>query len=85
VPELIEADDLTLVIQMTTVKRPFVLDFAGAYLDGPPKFTPEIWEYWEKEKREQFENRWEIVQKVIDEFQCLGIYLTDVTPSNINF
>src|SRR5438552_53360 len=35
VPELITFDDGLWVIEMTLVSRPFVLDFAGAYLDKP--------------------------------------------------
>src|SRR5262249_40760011 len=38
VPELVNFDDELLVIAMTVVARPFVLDFAGAYLDTPPDF-----------------------------------------------
>jgi hypothetical protein len=36
VPELIDYDDELWCLEMTVVKRPFVLDFAGAYLDEPP-------------------------------------------------
>jgi hypothetical protein len=42
-----------MVIEMTIVSRPFVLDFAGAYLDSPPEFSAEIWSEWEAEKRDQ--------------------------------
>lgn len=33
VPELHDVDDNFLVIEMTIVRRPFVLDFASAHLD----------------------------------------------------
>ena len=36
VPQLLGHDDESSLIQMTVVERPFVLDFAGAYLDVPP-------------------------------------------------
>jgi hypothetical protein len=42
VPQLIRADDRLRIIEMSIVTRPFVLDFAGAYLDAPPDFTDEI-------------------------------------------
>ena len=58
VPQLICVDDMLLVIEMTVVARPFVLDFAGAYLDTLPEFSDEIWTEWEAEKREQFDVRW---------------------------
>jgi hypothetical protein len=70
---------------MTIVKRPFVLDFAGAYLDQRPQFGDEVWADWEADKREQFEGNWPTVQKVLAAFEEFGIYLLDVSPSNIGF
>src|SRR5436190_829484 len=55
VPQLIAFEDDLRVIEMTIVARPFVLDFAAAYLDSRPDFSEEIWADWEKDKREQFE------------------------------
>lgn len=85
VPELIHHDDERLVIEMTIVRRPFVLDFAGAYLDMPPEFSDEIWDEWEREKREQFEQRWPTVQRVLAALEELDIHMVDVSPSNIAF
>ena len=70
---------------MTIVTRPFVLDFAGAYVDAPPEFSEDIWAEWEVEKREQFGGRWGAVRAVLDAFEDLGIYLADVSPNNIAF
>jgi len=70
---------------MTIVKRPFVLDFAGAHLDARPEFSAEIWADWEAEKREQFEDRWPMVEKILAAFEEFGIYLLDVSPGNIGF
>src|SRR5437773_848808 len=47
VPLLIGSDEELRVLEMTIVERPFVLDFAGAYLDVPPEFSEEVWENWE--------------------------------------
>jgi hypothetical protein len=85
VPQLIGRDDDLRLLEMTIVERPFVLDFAGAYLDVRPQFSPEVWADWEAEKREQFENRWPTVQKIIAAFEEVGIYLLDVSPANIGF
>ncbi len=85
VPQLVGSDDELRVLEMTIVERPFVLDFAGAYLDSRPQFSEEIWADWEKDKREQFEARWPKAQAVMDAFEGLGIYLLDVTPNNIAF
>jgi hypothetical protein len=63
-PRLIRCDDELLAIEMSIVSRPFLLDFAGAYLDHKPHFSDEIWSEWEIEKLEQFESRWPEVQAV---------------------
>lgn len=85
VPKLIRSDDELLVIEMTIVTRPFVLDFAGAYLDHEPQFSDEIWREWEAEKRDQFESRWPEVQAVLGALEAMDIYMVDVSPSNIAF
>lgn len=84
VPQLLGFDDVFLAIEMTIVKAPFVLDFAGAYLE-PPEFPDSVTAEWEKEKQEQFGARWNSVEKLIQAFQDLNIYLLDVSPSNVAF
>ena len=85
VPQLIRFDNDRLAVEMTIVTRPFLLDFAGAYLDAPPEFSQEIWNDWESEKREQFENRWPIVRRALAALEDLDIYMVDVSPTNISF
>lgn len=85
VPRLLAADDALRVIEMTIVKRPFVLDFAGAYLDARPEFSAEIWAHWEAEKCDQFEGRWATVRDILAAFEGIGVYLLDVSPANIAF
>ena len=83
VPLLLNHDDELWVIEITTVSPPFVLDFAGAYLDCRPDFSLEIWEEWVTEKREQFEDDWPEVELIVASFERLGVFLTDVKPGNI--
>jgi len=85
VPQFIRADDDLQVIEMTIVTRPFVLDFAGAYVGAPPEFSQDVWAEWEAEKREQFGARWTTLRAVMNAFEGLSIYLLDVSPSNITF
>ena len=85
VPQFLRADDELQGIEMTIVTRPFVLDFAGAYVGAPPEFSEDIWADWEAEKREQFGRRWTTVRAVMNALEDLGVYLVDVTPSNIVF
>jgi hypothetical protein len=61
------------------------LDFAGAWLDAPPNFTEETWIEWEADKREQFDDRWPKVQKIINAMEEFDIHMVDVSPSNIAF
>ena len=85
VPKLLAVDEELRILEMTIVTRPFVLDFAGAYLDVKPAFTPEIWEEWEAKRLEEYGDRWPIVRKILDEFEAMDIYIIDVHPSNLAF
>jgi hypothetical protein len=85
VPQFTASDDNLRVIEMTIVTRPFVLDFAAAYLDRRPEFSEEVWADWEKDKQDQFEGRWPQVQAILAEFEQIRIYLLDVSPANIAF
>ena len=83
VPQLVRTDDELRIIEMTIVTRPFVLDFAGAYLDAPPRFSEEIWAEWESGKRDQFDAHWPQVKRVLDALEAWDIYMVDVSPTNI--
>lgn len=85
VPQYQRSDDALGVIEMTIVTRPFVLDFAGAYLDQLPTFPDEAWAAWEAEKSDQFDFHWATVRRVLDSLEELDIYMVDVSPSNIAF
>jgi len=85
IPDLLGADPGLRIIEMSLVARPFVLDFAGAYLDKAPEFSEEIWADWQSEKQEQFGRRWPEVETVLFALKRLGIHIVDVTPSNIAF
>lgn len=85
VPQFIRADDGLRVIEMSIVARPFVLDFAAAYLETPRDFSEEIWAEWESAKREQFGVRWPKVQAVLAALEALDIYMEDASPGNFAF
>lgn len=84
-PELIAYDDELLVIEMTVVARPFILDFGGAFLDQPPGFSEEILADWQAEKQEQFGRRWPEVQTILGILEGYGIFVVDVNPNNISW
>ena len=86
VPQFVDSDDLLWAVEMTIVSPPFVLDFAGAYLDKRPDYPDDVMEEWQAEKLEQFgEERWKIVQNIMAHFARMRIYLADVKPGNITF
>jgi hypothetical protein len=86
VPQLLGWDDACRAIEMSIVSRPFVLDFGGAWLEDPPEFSMQQWAYWEDEKLEQFgPERWKEVKAVLALLATYGVYMHDVTPTNIAF
>lgn len=85
VPVLLGHDDGALAIEMTVVDRPFVLDFASAYLDSPPEFPPEVWEEREARWRDIFEADWPKAQQIVRALRTLGIHQLDPSPGNIGF
>jgi hypothetical protein len=70
---------------MTIVKKPYVLDFAGAYIDQAPEFPENVWTEWETDKREQFGPGWTVVESILQTLRSYGVYLLDVNPNNIAF
>ena len=84
VPQLIRSDGELMVLEMTVVERPYLLDFAGAYLDeAAPQFEDEVWETWEMDKREKFGERWPEVKAVLAALEDHGIHMLDVNPGNV--
>jgi hypothetical protein len=85
VPCLLGSDDESWVLKITVVMPPYVLDFAGAYLDFPPKFSDEIWEEWIRKNEEQFGADWPMAQVILGDLEDVGIHMLDPSPSNIRF
>jgi hypothetical protein len=78
-------NDELLVIEMSVVVRPFVLDFGGAYLDHAPDYDEAILNQWQREKEEQFEANGAKAVTILTELRSHGIYVADVNPGNIGF
>lgn len=87
VPQLLLHDDELLVLEMTIVRPPFFLDFAGAYPQGQlPDFPQETWEERYAEWEGQFGGQWPHVERLLAQFRRLtGMTITDVNPGNITF
>ena len=86
VPGFLACDDHLQAIEMTIVTPPFLLDFAGAYLDWPPEFPQDAIDEWESSKRDQFGETWPDVQRIRAAIEGqYGIFMLDVNPGNIRF
>ena len=85
VPQFIDCYDELWVLEITIVSRPYLLDFAGAYLDKPLDFSEEVMADWYADKVEQFEHRWPEVQAILAILETYGIFMEDVNPKNITF
>jgi hypothetical protein len=85
IPRLLDYNDRLWILEMTIVKRPFVLDFAGAYLHQPPDFSDEVMADWRAEKQEQFGDRWPEVQAILGFLEGYGVFMVDVNPGNVYF
>lgn len=86
VPELLSWDRPRRLIEMSWVRPPFVLDFAGSRLDEPFDFEPEVWEMWHEQREEEYGERWPKVLGIIYAFeQRFGIFLDDISPRNVRF
>lgn len=84
VPQLLFYDDQLMVIEMQVVTRPFVLDFAGAYLDKRPPFDDDQLREWEEDRKEVFGDDWTKVRGLLASLRGIGIHLNDVKPGNVS-
>jgi hypothetical protein len=75
VPRLVEFDPDLLLIEMTTVQPPYLLDFAQASLDEAFDFPEGGEEEWWKSVAELFDEKFPIAQSVFYELRDkYGIY-----------
>lgn len=83
IPRLTDYSDHLSVVEIEIVQPPYVLDFAGAYLDRRPDFPADVYADWHAEKAEQFGDDWPRVQSIMATLAGIGVFLADVKPGNI--
>ena len=83
VPLLIHCERETLVLEMTMVRPPYLLDFAQAYLDSPPDYSEEVWAETRARWSAAYGDEWPRVQRVLAAMEELGIYYEDVHRGNL--
>lgn len=85
VPVLLGSERDIRVIEMTLVRPPFLLDFAGCSLDEPRIEDEHLIEHWEK-LEEMWGERFGVVQELYNELILKhGIYYYDFHKGNLKF
>ncbi|WP_425616325.1 hypothetical protein NA78x_006272 [Anatilimnocola sp. NA78] len=83
IPQLVDCDGQRKIIEITTVRAPYLLDFGKCYLDHTPDFTSEQWAYMYSELQEIYEDRYDEVMSAVRSLQQYGIYYYDIKPKNV--
>lgn len=87
VPVLEGFCDRLLVIEMSIVQPPYLLDFGKVYLDRPPThlYDEQMMANAMAEWRERFGSRWGKVAAAMHWLKKYGIYYYDPRPANVSF
>jgi hypothetical protein len=86
IPSLEDFDDDKLVIEMSYVSVPFIVDFASVYLDDDPGWIFDEGNTLEDLVRERFGDRCDEVMTLhYDLIRVAGIYYFDLNANNIKF
>jgi hypothetical protein len=84
VPVLIGHDDDLLVIEMTLVSPPYIIDFAKVWLDKPPDYPDDSALARIAQAEEDFGDDWPAVARVLWTLKArFNIHYTDPNPGNI--
>jgi len=85
VPQLLGGDEAARVIEISIVQPPYLLDFAGSYLDAPPDFPDEVWSDWRERRAEEFGDDWPVALNLYETLaDRYGIFFLDLSPRNVN-
>lgn len=85
VPQLVYYSDDLMIVEMTIVRAPYILDFGKVRLDSPPDYSQQTWSDWMDQNRELWEGRWPKVLSLLSALKEFGIYYVDPNPGNITF
>ncbi len=83
VPRLLGSSDSLMVIELTIVTPPFILDFAKSYIDKRSDYPEDSRAQWESDGVELFGSDWKEVRLIMAALQRYGIYYYDAKPQNI--
>jgi hypothetical protein len=83
IPEMVRHDDAWRVIEMSIVTRPFILDFAQAYVEVCPEFPEEVWQERWQTWEEIYCEDWPVVWRALKDLEAAGVFYLDVHRQNI--
>ena len=80
VPFLVDFDQELLIIEISIVQPPYLLDFGKVYLDHPPThlYDEQMMANAHVEWEERFGKRWSKVHHAMKMLEKLGIYTTTI-------
>jgi hypothetical protein len=82
VPELVDYSDDLMVIEMTAVFPPYILDFGKAYLSDP-RFPDHVLEEWHERMQFWWDDRVREVRTALATLRRCGIWYFDAKPGNV--
>ena len=83
IPKLESHDTALRVMELSTVKPPYLLDFGKAYLDRNHDFSDEAMEDWQAQMDEIWGDYWPTIRAIKNKLQSVGILYLDTKPGNI--
>jgi len=84
VPQMVDHHDGLLIVEMTFVNPPYLLEFGKAYLDCASPYTPEQLDEWRSRLRQSFrKDDLPRVMRILSILRGFGIDYLDARPWNI--
>jgi hypothetical protein len=86
IPKFHNADTKLLIIEMSVVRPPFLIDFGKATVDDDQGWPKEQMQMWWDRVNEVFDQDASIASSVFTQLRDkTGIYQWDLNPANLNF
>jgi len=83
VPVLANSDDGLMVIEITIVEPPYILDFGKVYIDRAPDFSAEVMADFFAKQKELWGQYWPEIKVIWNQLKSMGIFHMDPKPGNI--
>jgi hypothetical protein len=84
IPVLLQCDHDLMVIEMSIVEKPYILDFGKVYLDTPPDFSSEVMgDFFANQKERWGKKYWPQIAKLWGLLKSHGVFHMDPKPGNI--